>query len=114
MYNSNNIFAKIIRKELPAKVIFEDKEIIAINDINPIAPVHILVIPKSEHISFHDFAKQDAVTIGNFFRKVQQIAESQGLDKNGYRIIFNHGTDAMQTVEHFHAHIIAGKKLGSL
>jgi histidine triad (HIT) family protein len=115
IYNKNNIFAKILRKELPSEPVYEDDEVMAINDINPVAPVHILVIPKVEAISFHDFTTNNSSDlVAGFFRKVRQVAELSNLHDSGYRIVFNHGSDAGQTVPHFHVHIIGGKQLGEL
>ncbi len=114
-YDQNNIFAKIIRGEIPANKLYENDKILAFHDISKAAPTHILVIPKGEYIDFVDFvqkAKADEVT--EFFKKVSEIALDLGLDKNGFRIISNIGTDAHQTVKHFHVHILAGKKLGPL
>ncbi len=114
-YDKNNIFAKIIRKEVPTKIIYEDEFCIAFNDIQPSAPVHILAVPKREFISFNDFAnKADANFIAGFFRSVQKIAEQNNLVKNGYRTLFNHGRDASQSVFHFHVHILGGKPLGAI
>ena len=115
MYDKNNIFAKIIRGEIPSDKIYEDEEILAINDLAPVAPIHVLVIPKGEYISFDDFitdAPQEI--IAKFFRKVKEIANDLGVGKSGYRILANHGKDAMQTVPHFHMHILAGKDLGKI
>lgn len=114
-YDSNNIFAKIIRKEIPAQIIYEDDAVLAFNDISKAAPTHILVIPKGQYINFDDFvknAKNDEIS--NFFQKVSEIAEKSGAKDQGFRLISNIGSDAHQTVEHFHIHILAGKKLGPL
>ncbi len=112
-YNSNNIFAKIIRGELDCNKIYEDDKIIAFNDIAPVAPVHILVIPKLECRNFTDFinlATSEDITY--FFNKVSEIANLNS--PSGFRIITNNGKDADQTVEHFHIHIIGGSKLKAL
>ena len=114
-YDSNNIFAKIIREEIPSNKVYEDNKILAFHDISKAAPTHILVIPKGQFISFADFVlKAGDKEIIDFFRKVREIASSLGLDKKGYRLITNNGSDASQTVPHFHIHILAGKKLGGL
>ena len=115
VYDKNNIFAKIIRGEIPAKKVYEDEKVLAFNDIQPAAPVHILVVTKGEYVSFNDFVqKAKAEEVKGFFARIQKIAEEQGLDKNGYRIITNHGSDASQSVFHFHVHIIGGRPLGAL
>lgn len=113
-YDSGNIFAKIIRKEIPCKLVFEDEEVLSFHDIAPAAPVHVLVLPKGSYVSFDDFAKSAPERIGRFFARVQQIAVNLGLDQSGYRLIMNHGADASQTVPHFHVHILGGKPLGGL
>lgn len=112
-YNSNNIFAKIIRGELDCNKIYEDNKIIAFNDIAPVAPVHILVIPKLECRNFTDFINlATAEDVAYFFNKVSEIANLNS--PAGFRIITNNGKDADQTVEHFHVHIIGGVKLRPL
>ncbi len=115
MYDKNNIFARIIRGEIPAKKIYEDDQVIAIEDIAPAAPIHILVIPKGEYTSFHDFtAKATTEEVGYFYKIVEKICSKLNLEKNGYRVLSNIGTHGMQTVPHMHLHILAGKSLGHL
>lgn len=111
MYNTNNIFAKIIRKEIPAEIIYEDSSVLAIKDINPHAKIHVLVMPKAEFKSLHDFAYHQPEMIANFWQTLDKIACQLGLDSTGYRIISNHGADANQTVEHFHVHLLGGEQL---
>ncbi len=114
-YDQNNIFAKIMRGEIPCKKVYEDEYCFAFHDIQPAAPVHVLVLPKGEYISFHDFSEKAGVEqVGNFFKSVQKIASILGVEKGGYRTIFNTGKDASQTVFHFHVHILAGKLMGHL
>jgi histidine triad (HIT) family protein len=114
-YDSNNIFAKIIRGEIPCSKVYEDSTTLAFHDISKAAPTHILVVPKGEYVCFSDFADQaPAQEIVDFFRKVKEIASSLGLDETGYRLITNNGSDASQTVSHFHVHILGGKRLGGL
>lgn len=115
MYDKNNIFAKILRHEIPCKAIYENDHVLAFEDINKVAPTHILVIPKGEYSSFDDFVqKASNEQIVAFFKAVQKIADDNGVVKDGYRLITNHGKDAFQSVAHFHVHIIAGKSLGGL
>lgn len=115
MYDNNNIFAKIIRKEIPAEIIYEDESTLAFNDISKAAPTHILVIPKGSYRNFNDFTTTASSNeIANFFETVSKITQQCQLTENGFRIISNFGSDAHQTVEHFHIHILAGKKLGPL
>ena len=114
-YDKNNIFAKIIRGEIPAKKVYEDENILAFYDISKASPVHVLVIPKGEFIDFIDFVnKADPQKITNFFQKVAQISQDLKIVESGFRLITNNGSDAHQTVKHFHVHILAGKKLGPL
>jgi diadenosine tetraphosphate (Ap4A) HIT family hydrolase len=114
-YNNANIFAKIIRGEIPCSKVYEDNEVLAFNDVSQAAPVHVLVVPKGEYVSFDDFvSKASADIVANFFTTVQVIAEKVGVCQSGYRLITNHGSDAHQTVLHFHVHILGGKKLGGL
>ena len=114
-YDKNNIFAKIIRGEIPAQKVYEDKNILAFYDISKASPIHVLVIPKGEFIDFIDFTTNENLhEVANFFKKVAEIAKDLKVDESGFRIITNNGSDAHQTVKHFHVHILAGKKLGPL
>lgn len=115
IYDNNNIFARIIRGEAKSEKIYEDEFLIAINDIFPAAPTHILAIPKASYISFDDFmAKAESAEVQHFFKKIKDIANEHGLAESGYRLITNHGSDASQTVPHFHVHILGGKQMGGL
>ena len=114
-YDSKNIFAKILRGEIPCNKVHEDEFSIAFHDIAPNAPTHVLVIPKGEYISFHDFtANAPSALIQGFFASVRKVASQLGLEENGYRIITNHGPDAAQSVPHFHVHILGGTTMGRL
>lgn len=114
-YDSDNIFAKIIRGDIPSNKVFESESVIAFRDIAPAAPVHVLVLPKGDYVSFDDFcAKADDATIAGFFKTVRHIADALGLPEGGYRLIANHGPDASQSVPHFHMHILGGRPLGGL
>ena len=113
-YDDENIFAKIIKKEIPAKVVFEDEQILAFEDVNPAAPIHILIIPKNPYTSYADFvANADIDEVAYFFKKIKEIADMFNLG-DGFRLITNNGRNASQTVEHFHFHMLAGKPLGGL
>ncbi len=113
-YNDNNIFAKILRKEIPSECIFENDSIYAFKDINPQAPIHVLIIPKQKFCSFDDFcSKAEEKIIFSFMRSIKKVAEILGI-KDGYRIISNVGINGGQEVPHFHIHLIAGKKLGAI
>ena len=115
MYDENNIFAKIINKELPCNPVYEDERVLFFNDINPKAKIHILGIPKQPVVNLRDFiSKTDSHTVKYFFDKVLEVVNNLNLDKSGYRIIANDGTDANQEVPHFHVHILGGENLGGL
>ena len=106
-YDNSNIFYKIINKQLPAKIVYEDDVILAFNDINPKAPVHILIIPKGEFISFDDFVEKSTnEKVASFFKTVQKIAKDNGLSDASYRIVGNCGEEAGQVVPHFHIHLM--------
>lgn len=114
-YDANNIFAKILRKEIPANIVFEDEAVLAFHDISAAAPVHVLVVPKGEYISFDDFMeKAGAEEVAVFFSRIRKIAHTLGIQETGYRLITNHGRNASQSVPHFHVHILAGRPLGGL
>ena len=114
-YDTENIFAKILRNEVPCETVFHNEHVLAFKDIQPAAPVHILVIPRGHYVSYDDFIeKASTEAVHAFFTAVQQIAKEHGVDKTGYRLITNHGEDASQTVPHFHMHILGGRPLGGL
>lgn len=114
-YDRNNVFARILRGEIPSKTVYEDEHVLAFHDINPQAPVHILVIPKGEYISMDDFTEKAAeAEIAAFFKAVGRIAREQGHAAAGYRFLANHGANAHQEVPHFHVHIFAGRPLGRM
>lgn len=106
------IFCKIINREVPSNIVYEDEEIIAFKDINPAAPVHILVIPKKHISSLVEIKPEDERIIGKIYTKINEIAETQGVKDKGYRVIVNCGKDGGQEVMHLHFHLLAGKQLG--
>jgi histidine triad (HIT) family protein len=114
-YDDSNIFAKILRGELPCNKVYEDEYTLAFHDIDPQAPVHVLVIPKGKYISFDDFSATapDEELLG-FDRAVGQITRELGLADAGYRILANHGEAAGQFVPHYHLHIFGGGDLGAM
>ena len=114
-YQPDNIFAKILRGEIPNDTVYEDDEVLAFHDIGPQAPVHVLVTPKGAYVSLDDFTR-DASTevVGRFFQKVGEIARQLGVDGEGYRVIANTGLNGGQEVPHFHMHICAGRRLGRM
>ena len=105
------IFEKIIDKELEADIIYEDDKIIAFNDIAPIAPTHILIVPKKKISSINDLEKEDKELIGEMFILAKELAEKYKINESGYRTVFNTNGDAGQTVFHIHLHLIGGRKL---
>ena len=112
-YDDQNIFAKIIRGEIPCDKVYEDEHVLAFNDINPRSPTHILVIPKNAYVSFADFsANASSDEIAAFMRAVGHIAREKGLDEPGYRILANHGRDGRQEVPHLPQHNFDGPDLG--
>ncbi len=112
MYDQNNIFAKILRGEIPAKKVYEDEYALAFHDISAKASVHVLVIPKGPYISFSDFVeKADDVT--GFYKAVEETIKLLDL-KQGFRLISNSGINGGQEVPHFHIHILGGEKLGPM
>ncbi|NBX04252.1 MAG: histidine triad nucleotide-binding protein [Alphaproteobacteria bacterium] len=114
-YDNQNIFAKIIRGEIPCKRVYEDEFALAFHDIQPEAPTHVLVVPKGDFVSFDDFTqKASSEFMVGYFSAVQKTAALIGVVEGGYRIISNHGADASQSVPHFHMHILGGKPLGKL
>jgi histidine triad (HIT) family protein len=114
-YDRNNIFARILRGEIPCQKVFEDAHVLAFRDINPQTPTHILVIPKGEYVSSDDFAENASdEEIAALVRAAGRIARAQGLVETGYRLLANHGSDAHQEVPHFHIHIFGGRDLGRM
>ncbi len=114
-YDDQNIFAKILRGEIPSKRVYEDDFAIAFHDINPQAPTHLLVIPRGAYVSWDDFsARASDVEIAGFVRAVGTVARAAGLVAPGYRLLANTGLDAHQEVPHLHVHIFAGQKLGPM
>ena len=104
------IFCKIIKGEIPSNKVYEDDEILAFKDINPMAPVHILVIPKKHIESANEITEEDEKVIGKIFTVIKKLAKDNNLD-NGYRIVNNCGEDGGQAVKHLHFHLLGGKKL---
>ena len=114
-YDDNNIFARIIRGEIPSKKIYEDEHVLAFHDINPLSPTHILVIPKGNYVSWDDFSERapDA-EIAAFVRAAGNIARDEGLVEPGYRLLANVGPNSGQEVPHLHLHIFGGRPLGPM
>lgn len=114
-YDDSNIFAKILRGEIPCSKVYEDDFALAFHDINPQAPTHVLVIPKGPYVSMDDFsANAPAALVTGFFRAVGQVARELGITGDGYRMLANHGPHAGQEVPHFHVHLFGGGKMGAM
>jgi diadenosine tetraphosphate (Ap4A) HIT family hydrolase len=114
-YDDNNIFARILRGEIPSKKIFEDEHVLAFHDINPLAPTHILVIPKGAYVSWDDFSERASdEEITGLTRALGRIAREAGLVESGYRLLANTGSNSGQEVPHLHVHIFAGRPLGPM
>lgn len=114
-YDANNIFAKILRKEIPSQLVYEDDAVLAIKDVAPKAPIHILVLPKGPYTSWVDFSTRAPVDeIAHFFQTISKIADLSGLSDPGFRLIANTGINGGQEVPHFHVHLLGGKQLGAL
>ena len=109
---TKTIFEKIISREIPATIHHEDDDLIIIDDINPVAPIHLLIIPKKKIETLNDLNVEDTELIGKMFHAVKKIAIKLGIDKSGYRTIFNCNEDGGQTVYHIHLHLIGGRSLG--
>jgi histidine triad (HIT) family protein len=114
-YDPNNVFARILRGEIPCTKVYEDDHVLAFRDIAPQAPTHIVLIPKGEYVSADDFAAQasDAEIVA-FTRAIAKIAKAEGVSESGYRLLSNHGKASHQTVPHFHLHLFGGRDLGAI
>ena len=114
-YDENNIFARIRRGELPAKTVLETEHSLAFHDINPLAPVHVLVIPRGAYVSWDDFsARASEAEIADYVRAVGEVARRVGADAQGYRLLANTGKRAGQEVPHLHVHLFGGQPLGPM
>lgn len=114
-YDDSNIFAKILRNEIPCTKVYEDAWALAFRDINPQAPTHVLVLPKGKYCSFADFSATASVEeIAGFVRAVGKVAKDLGLEAPGYRLLFNMGEDSGQEVPHLHVHLFGGRPLGRM
>ena len=105
------IFDKILAGEIDSERVYEDENVVAIKDINPQAPVHVLVLPREKFVSLVEAKELDAQRLGKFLAGISKTAETLGLEKDGYRVVFNSGKHGQQTVEYVHAHILGGRQL---
>ena len=114
-YDADNVFARILRGEIPSNKVYEDEHALAFHDINPLAPTHVLVIPKGPYVSWDDFsAKASDGQIAGFVRAVGKVAREAGLVEGGYRLLANTGSNSGQEVPHLHVHIFGGRPLGPM
>ena len=114
-YDRNNVFARILRGEIPCNKVYEDVQVLAFHDISAQAPTHVLVIPKGEYVSLDDFsAKASEAELAGLMRALGHIARSRGVAESGYRIIANNGSAAHQEVPHFHVHVLGSRDLGAM
>ncbi len=114
-YDDGNVFARILRDEIPSRRVFENEWAVAFHDISPLAPVHVLVVPRGRYVSLADFSAHAAdAEIAGFWRAVGQVARELGLEARGYRVLANMGEHAGQEVPHFHVHLFAGRELGRM
>jgi histidine triad (HIT) family protein len=114
-YDRDNVFARILRGELPCTKVYEDEHVLAFRDINARAPTHVLVIPKGEYVSLDDFSAQASdAELAALLRALGHIARQEGVAETGYRILANTGRDGHQEVPHFHVHIVGGRDIGPM
>lgn len=109
---SETLFSKIINREIPADIVYEDEHSLAFRDINPQAPVHLLIIPKKAIATINDLEPEDRELVGHLFIVAKKLAREMGFDEDGYRVVMNCNEQAGQTVFHIHLHLLAGKPLG--
>jgi histidine triad (HIT) family protein len=110
-HGGDTIFGKIIRKEIPAKVVYETERVLAFRDINPVAPIHVLVIPKKPIESISAAVQADSEILGELMLAAAEVARQEGLEPGGYRVVTNIGNDGGQTVSHLHLHVIGGRQM---
>ena len=108
---SQTLFEKIIAREIPAQIVYEDDRVCAFRDINPQAPTHVLIVPKKPIVRLTEASGEDQATLGHLLLKAGEVAEKLGLKQNGFRLVFNNGADAGEAVPHLHCHILGGRKM---
>jgi histidine triad (HIT) family protein len=110
----SSIFTRIINREIPATIVYEDEFVIAFNDINPLAPIHILIVPKKEIPTVNDVTAEDEPMLGHLFSAAARIASDKNIAQSGYRLIMNCNADGGQEVFHLHLHLLGGEKIGPM
>jgi diadenosine tetraphosphate (Ap4A) HIT family hydrolase len=114
-YDDDNVFARILRGEIPCDKVYEDEHVLAFRDINPLTPVHVLVIPKGRYVSFDDFAERGSPEeIAAWVRAIGRVARQEGLSERGFRVLSNAGPDGHQEIPHLHMHVFGGRDLGGM
>lgn len=108
---SNDLFLKIIEREIPADIVYENEQVLAFRDIDPQAPTHVLIIPKKRIPTINDLASEDAALIGDLVLAARDIARQEGLSEDGYRLVFNCNRDGGQSVYHIHLHLLGGRRM---
>ena len=109
--SEETIFDKILAKKIPAEMVYEDEFVLAFQDINPQAPVHVLVIPRVKYRGFAELKDGEPQAVGEFITRISKVADQLGLAKDGYRVVFNEGKHGQQSVDYIHAHILGGRSL---
>lgn len=110
---SDCLFCRIIKREIPGEIVFEDEQVLAFKDINPVAPVHLLIVPKQHFESLHELGAEDAELAGHILLVAKQLADEFGIAESGYRVVTNIGADGGQIIKHLHFHVLGGQALGS-
>ena len=108
---ADNIFAKIIRKEIPAQIVFEDERVLAFRDVDPKAPIHVLIVPKKDIARVSEAKAEDEALLGHLLMVAAEVARKEGIDGSGYRLVINKGAHAGETVPHLHLHLIGGRPM---
>jgi histidine triad (HIT) family protein len=108
---SKTLFEKIIAREIPAKIVYEDDQVVAFEDIRPQAPVHVLIVPRKPIVRIAEAQPDDHKVLGHLLLKAAEVADKLGLKKSGYRLVFNNGPDAGEAVPHLHCHILGGRQM---
>ncbi|MEI7694990.1 MAG: histidine triad nucleotide-binding protein [Chlorobium sp.] len=111
-YDQDCLFCRIVREEIPAKIVFRNEHVVAFRDITPVAPRHVLIIPVTHISSLSELKSEDEAIAGQILLAAGTVAEILGIKASGYRLVFNSGSDAMQSVFHIHAHLIGGQQMG--
>ncbi|MCX6017058.1 MAG: histidine triad nucleotide-binding protein [Chloroflexi bacterium] len=108
---TDTLFARIVRGEIPAQIVYQDDEVTAFRDIHPAAPVHVLIVPNRVIPTLNDASAEDEVLLGKLFLTAQRLARELGIDQSGYRVVMNTNADAGQSVAHIHLHLLGGRRL---